>query len=318
MNIAFHSNQLGVRGTEIALYDYAYYNREYLGNTSIIISNQNSELTSLAKFREQFKVVLYDQFAETQKIVSSNNIDMIYLIKSGANDGLLVPGIKNVIHSVFQYRQPHGDVYAYVSRWLSQKASNGELPYVPHMIDILRQNHELNYRKFLNIDGEATVFGYYGGPTSFNIPFARRAVVDVALRNKNIYFIFINSERFCDIANVLFLEPTYDLHAKVGFINTCNACIHGRDGGESFGLTLGEFSVKNKPIITTSYCSGGLCDEAHLDILGEKALIYNSYEELVYLLEHFREIVDPSLDWNCYREYLPLQVMDKFREVFIK
>ena len=44
MKIAFHSNQLGVRGTEIALYDYAFYNREILGNDSIIISDRNNDL----------------------------------------------------------------------------------------------------------------------------------------------------------------------------------------------------------------------------------------------------------------------------------
>ncbi len=30
MKIAFHSNQLGLRGTDVALYDYAFYNREVL------------------------------------------------------------------------------------------------------------------------------------------------------------------------------------------------------------------------------------------------------------------------------------------------
>ena len=29
-NVAFHSNQLGIRGTEVALYDYALYNETIL------------------------------------------------------------------------------------------------------------------------------------------------------------------------------------------------------------------------------------------------------------------------------------------------
>ena len=36
--IAFHSNQLCLRGTEIALYDYAKYSEELLNNESIIIA----------------------------------------------------------------------------------------------------------------------------------------------------------------------------------------------------------------------------------------------------------------------------------------
>ena len=30
--IAFHSNQLGIRGTEVALYDYAHFNETILKN----------------------------------------------------------------------------------------------------------------------------------------------------------------------------------------------------------------------------------------------------------------------------------------------
>jgi len=36
--VAFHSNELNVRGTNVALYDYALYNEELLGNKSFIIS----------------------------------------------------------------------------------------------------------------------------------------------------------------------------------------------------------------------------------------------------------------------------------------
>lgn len=318
MNIAFHSGQLGVRGTEIALFDYAFHNRELLGNNSIIISNKNADLSGIDKFKNQFEVFLYDNFSEVTNIIDKNKIDLIYYIKGGSNDGLLVPGIKNVVHSVFQYRQPHGDVYAYVSKWLSEKASGGELPYVPHMIDILKHDHNMNYRDFLGIPNDAIVFGYYGGQISFNIPFARNAVIDVANKNKNIYFLFMNSEKFCDIDNVIFLDSTTDVENKIGFINTCDACIHGRNGGESFGLTLGEFSIKNKPIITTTYCTEHLCDEAHIDVLGDKAVLYHDYQELVDILENFKDIVDVSSDWNCYRDYSPELVMKKFNDVFLR
>lgn len=318
MNIAFHSGQLGVRGTEIALFDYAFHNRELLGNNSIIISNKNADLSGIDKFKNRFEVFLYDNFSEVTNIIDKNKIDLIYFIKGGSNDGLLVPGIKNVVHSVFQYRQPHGDVYAYVSKWLSEKASGGELPYVPHMIDILKHDHNMNYRDFLGIPNDAIVFGYYGGPISFNIPFARNAVIDVANKNKNIYFLFMNSEKFCDIDNVIFLDSTTDVENKIGFINTCDACIHGRNGGESFGLTLGEFSIKNKPIITTTYCTEHLCDEAHIDVLGDKAVLYHDYQELVDILENFKDIVDVSSDWNCYRDYSPELVMKKFNDVFLR
>jgi len=38
MKVAFISNKLTLRGTEIALYNYADYNEKYLNNESIIIT----------------------------------------------------------------------------------------------------------------------------------------------------------------------------------------------------------------------------------------------------------------------------------------
>ena len=63
-NIAFHSNQLGIRGTDVALYDYAHYNETILKNKSFIISDKNNDLQALKKFEDRFDVFLYDNFEE--------------------------------------------------------------------------------------------------------------------------------------------------------------------------------------------------------------------------------------------------------------
>jgi len=317
MKIAFHSEQLGLRGTEIALFDYAYYNRELLNNESVIISNRNSDLAALDKFQKHFDVFLYTDFNEVISYIDQNQIDAIYYIKAGMDDGKLVPNAKNLVHAVFQLHQPHGQVYAYVSKWLTNQMSNGNLPYVPHMIDILKYDHNENYRDFLNIPKSALVFGYYGGLDSFNIPFAREAVINTARNHKNIYFLFMNSNQFCDEPNVLFLNGTSDMHTKIGFINTCDACIHARNGGESFGLTVAEFSTKNKPVITTTWCDSGFNDLAHIEMLGEKSIIYNDYDELVGILTNFQNIIDNRTDWNAYSIYSPEHIMKQFKKVFL-
>jgi glycosyltransferase involved in cell wall biosynthesis len=246
-----------------------------------------------------------------------HNVNIFYNQKAGNFDGKLVPNIKNAVHSVFQFYQPHGDVYAYISKWLANQMGGPNQPYVPYIVDILKYDHNDNYREFFNIPNDATVFGYYGGPDSFNIDFAKKAVIDVARSNKNVYFLFMNSNPFCNEPNVLFLEGTTDFEKKIGFINTCDACIHARNGGESFGLTVAEFSSKNKPIITTSYCTVALNDLAHLQMLGDKAVIYNNYDELVNILNNFNLLVDLSKDWNAYKEFSPENVMKQFEQVFI-
>lgn len=317
MKIAFHSEQLGVRGTEIALYDYAYYNRKILGNESVIISNANADLAALDKFKAEFEVFLYNDFAEVHEFVKQNRIEGIYYQKSGQWDGKLVPGIKNMVHTVFQFNQPHGEVYSFISPWLAEKMTGNRDNAVPYIVDILKHDHDKNYRKILGIPEDAIVFGYYGGPTSFNIDFARQAVRDVAKNNTNIFFLFMNSEIFCDLPNTIFIEATTDYEKKIGFINTCNACIHARNGGESFGLTVAEFSSKNKPIITTTYCTEPLCDMAHIEMLGDKSIIYNDYNELVGILTNFPDIINKHENWNAYSMYSPEHVMKQFKEIFL-
>lgn len=317
MKIAFHSEQLGVRGTEVALYDYAYYNRSLLGNDSIIISNKNSTLTGYSKFKSEFDILLYEDFNQVLKWVDTCKLDAIYYIKAGAYDGKIVPNAKNLVHTVFQLNQPHGEVYAYVSRWLSNKMSGLKMPYVPHMVDILTYNHDFNYRDFLNIPTQATVFGYYGGSDSFNIDFAKKAVVDVARLRKDTYFVYMNVDSFCNEPNVIFLEGTTDICKKIGFINTCDACLHARNGGESFGLTVAEFSSKGKPVVTTSYCTAEFNDLAHLEMLGDKAILYSDYTTLVSILKNFKDIKNNQSNWNAYSEYTPDKVMQQFKQVFL-
>ena len=53
VKIAFHDNQLCERGTTVSLYDYAYYNKHYLKNESIIMfqGNDNREFWVRAEER---------------------------------------------------------------------------------------------------------------------------------------------------------------------------------------------------------------------------------------------------------------------------
>lgn len=306
MKIAFHSNQLGIRGTEVALYDYALGNRDILGNESIIISDTNSNLTTLEKFKSQFQVYLYSDFSEVEKIVERENVDSVYWIKAGFNDGKLVKNAKNLVHAVFKHKDPHGDIYAYVSEWLSNEMSDGTLPYVPHMINIPK--HNLDYKLQLGLQDKYVV-GWYGAD-NFELPFAKQAVIDIAKQRDDIVFLFMNCTPFTNEPNVYFVEGTYILDEKVAFINTCDAMIHSRKRGETFGLTIAEFSTFEKPIIT--YANSP--EKSHISILGDKGFYYANYDELYEILLH----IDSTIKgYNCYTEFTPEKVMNKFKEVFL-
>ncbi len=167
----------------------------------------------------------------------------------------------------------------------------------------------------------SVVFGRHGGFDSFDLRFAMQAVFDVARVHKDWYFVFLNTYKFCDLPNVIFLPSTPDLSYKTRFINTCDAMIHARGLGESFGLACAEFSIKNKPIITWSGLGSSEYERAHIGILGEKGIYYNNGQELFNILSFLGDNIQfvRALNWDAYSEqFNPEVVMRRFDEVFIQ
>lgn len=316
MRIAFQSNQLGIRGTEITMYLFAHYNEVILGNKSYIVAPKYNGLEALEKFKNRFEVFLYDDFSQVDGYLEKNNITHFWATKAGNRDEILskLPGVKNLVMANFALYEPHGDVYSYASKWLSQKCTNGTFPYVPCIVEL--KNVGYSYKQYLNIPEEAKVFGYHGGPDSFNLPIAQEAVYEIAKEHPDIYFIFMNSNPFCEnLPNVIHIEGTFDLEKKSAFINTCDACIHGRIGGETFGLAVAEFSVHNKPVITFSGFPD--CDLNHIEVLGDRAMTYRTKSELKSLILNFDKDAAKLVDWNCYKDYTPEAVIQQFKNVYL-
>ena len=97
---------------------------------------------------------------------------------------------------------------------------------------------------------------------------------------------------------------------KRKFINTCDALIHARERGETFGLTCGEFAICKKPVITW----GGSKEREHLLILKDKAVVYNKPEDLENILIYFtKDKYDVSE--NGYMFYNPENVIRIFEKV---
>lgn len=317
MKILFHDNTLSYRGTSVALYDYAYYNQEYLGNESVIcycrsqpyFSDGGTEEEVVNKFKNTFKVVSYENPTEINSICDSEDIDAAYFIKSGHFDGR-ISNRKNLIHCVFQDYQPHGDVYAYVSEWLSNKVTNNQNPFVPHMVNLPEPNGDL--REKLNLNGKI-VIGRYGGLTTFDIPWVNVAIMKLLYENPNYVFLFANTQRFTNHPNVIFLDKIVDLQEKSNFINTCDAMLHARQMGESFGIAMCEFMSQNKPVF--AWNAGN--DQHHISLLEKTPTLYNDMDDLVEKLKLLStDYVFPDYS-KIVEKFSPKNVMDKFNEVFL-
>lgn len=313
--IAFHIYFYCERGTSTALYDYANYAEKILGYESIIISPlyhyQKNIEKAYEKFNKRFKNFTYTDANNMEDILKKEGCDILYVIKHGQNDGVYSKKIKTCIHCVFDMTQPHGDIYAGVSQQISSKY--GKNIYVPHMVDDPSDNKE-NFRNILGIPENATVFGYHGGSDSFNIHFAINTIKQISRLYPHIYFIFLNIPRF-DKHNcrLIFLPKIIDIDEKNKFINTCDCCLEAQSLGQSFGLSLAEFSVNNKPIITYG---GFVMNDNYRKILGNNAMYYKNEKELTNLILNFKKEDFKGKDLNCYKEYNPTNVMNIFKNVF--
>eukprot|EP00966_Prymnesium_polylepis_P174272 4032139-Prymnesium_polylepis.1 len=152
-----------------------------------------------------------------------------------------------------------------------QVAAPASVAIVPHIVTPAPLSGR-DLRGTLNIPEGATVFCRYGGPGTFDIEFAKEAVRQVARSRADVYFLFAGTDPFSDTrANIVHLRAITEDAEKHShrFIRTCDAMLHARRDGESFGMAVAEFSVMNKPVFTYAFAPKG--GREHLHILGDKA-----------------------------------------------
>lgn len=326
IKVAFYSPHLSLGGTEITMYDFADYNEKILKNKSVILytkENKSNHESVIKKFQDRFDSIYAIESNEQNygwnsnvivplidNIIEKENCDVLYMQKFGNNDGVISKKCKTCILCAAPVCEPHGDVYAYVSEWLSQYASNGAYPAVPSMITPLKETQE-TFRKELNIPDDAMVFGRNGGDYGWNIGFVNQVIYFIVNNYPNIYFLFQNTPIPFQHDQIKHIPASANLHIKEKFISTCNAMIHARYEGESFGCACGEFSIMNKRIITYNLSK----DRNHIYLLGDKGIYYSDQQELYNNIVNFK--YEPEKDWNGYKDYNPYRVMKIFEEVFL-
>lgn len=319
MKVGFYSSHLCLRGTTVAIYDYARYNQEILGNESVVFydpMNSHNDPGVINRFKSLCEVVALDGIysqAALESQIESKKVSAAYIIKGGYKKDSVTPtNCKSLIHAISMAppSEIHGDVWAYASYWLRNACSQGtSVPVVPYMVNLPEIEEDM--RLDLGIPKEALVFGRHGGLDTWNIHFADQVVMAALRARDDLYFLFQNTAVSFSHPRVIHLPTTSDTLEKTRFINTCNAMIHARHEGESFGLACAEFSIRDKPILTW----GGSRERSHLEILGEKAHVYHSPQEMLDMIVNFTR---KHHDYNCYREYSPQNVMSIFKKEFLE
>ena len=329
MKILLHDNSLNERGSTGAMLDYANHLKE-LGHEITIGFNKtlDENMPEVVKtVSMNYETIGYSNF-DSVKTLPVSAFDFMYFIKEGKNDGLLHPHIPSGIHSVFQYFEPHGTSYNYVSEWLFQtimrkrssliaknfvsgnfRNLSPKPNWVPHMVDLPKSDR--NVREELKIPLEASLGLRIGGKNSFDLKIAQDAISEVLSRDSNFWFVFVNTQKFIEHKQVIYLPAIFHKQEKVNLLESADFFIHGRSNGESFGLSILEAMALRKAIFAWS---GGL-DRNHLEFLPNEAL-YGSTEGLVSkILNHrnFSSIEDYS---DIVDKFRPNKVMQLFLERF--
>jgi hypothetical protein len=89
MRIAFHDNSLCLRGTTVAIYDWAYWTRHYLDIDPIImfnLKNNFNDKSVIKKFENEFPVFGYEDKSQIDDILSKNKCDAFLMEKGGNSE----------------------------------------------------------------------------------------------------------------------------------------------------------------------------------------------------------------------------------------
>jgi GR25 family glycosyltransferase involved in LPS biosynthesis len=318
--VAMHVSHFTIRGSEIALYDYACYTNMLLDHVVCIVVpknhkehvHPNSGLTydeSIHnKFLKSFCVYEYTDLDETLKEI---NADIFYVLKSGEKDHLVASNIFNAIHCIFQCDEnnKHGNIYASICNNINKCKA----PVIPHICHSLPKIEE----KLFKSDSKY-VFGCYGGYESFDIEFVQNTIKKVVETRDDISFIFMNIKKFIDSPLVKFFDKMTNVIDKSKFINSCDAMIHGRSIGESFGISIAEFTTLQKPIITWKHDGDTNPNEDlhHINVLQETGIYYKNEEDLFEIFINFDKF--RTIPINYSEIFTPQVVMNKFNEHFIQ
>lgn len=263
------------------MFDYAKTWKKYNEGKVYILyypDNLNNDDGAISKFQEEFgsNFIPCKNQEELLAFIEKNSCDVFYRQIYGNVQDILAPNTLNFKHYVFDGSNPHGDIYVAISEWLGNEYKTDYLPYIvtPYRQDIP------NYRKILNIASTDVVIGRYGAFDTFDIPWVWDSIKDVIEKNKNIKFLFMNTDVKIKHPSIISISKTSSIHQKAIFRKTCDFMLHARQRGETFGLSIAEYLSSNVPVI--SYLNSP--EKNHELLLKDKGIWYRDSDELNNIL----------------------------------
>ena len=323
MRVALVTNQLSLRGTEVVLGAYARHARRlWRWDVVFIVRHESSKRpntpdctdASYALYENEFDVVYSGSDAAIEWWCEATGVDVAVVEVSGYPGESWMPRtVPTIAHCVFTTAFP---LECSVHAAVSASVAGPGVALLPNIVETL-PDAAGDMRESLGIPRDAVVFGRHGGYDTFDIEWVFGVVRRVASRTPHtphIHFVFMNTAPFYAGPNVTYLEATTDPATKTAFIDTCDAMLHARTVGETFGLSVAEFAQRGKPVITHAVAR----DKEHLRLLGDAAITYKDARELETVLTTFTKQSAQSRQSTGYAAFTPELVMPIFRDLVEK
>ncbi len=315
MRVLLHDNQICERGTTTSLTDYARVLRERGHDVSISYwgGSPANVPAVIARLNSEFELIPHaERSALTQ---AAGQFDSAYFIKSGENDGLILPGAHNLVHAVFQNYEPHGSRYVYISEWLAVEmrsqvhsvngqrekllergqeavslgcANAKDFAHLDLIVDAAQP--QLGMRAEMGIPEDAFVMLRFGGLDTFDIGWARDTVIQLLNKHPHWYFVGLNTEPFIDHSRALFVPMVMDPVAKASIISASDVFLTARGQGEAFGVAIAEALQIGIPVLAWH----GGTDRNHIEMLSGLGGLYKRPFDLRWRLKQLAAGRDPS------------------------
>ena len=316
----------------MALYDYAHFFETMGFGVSYIASYRGATLVSKSKFDARFpgRVFLLDNVPDPSQdepnpgvnfasLAADFQLDAIYTIQAGTTFDFRIPeplmaAMRFMVHGVFESSAKSS---YHASAVIHPTISDVCVPVVGHMVYANEPVSSIvSLRKELGINETTRVFCRHGGGGTFSIGFAREAVCKHARAFPHDLFLLLGTEAVAceeNVPNIRHLPTNTGLLYKQRFLSSCNACVHGRADGETFGLAIAECSIAGLPVLTYGHPPPRA--DAHLVMQKDLALKYYSADDLGQILSSFNVSAHQEMSEQyqaIYSEYSPDAIMYDF------
>ena len=233
------------------------------------------------------------------------------------------------VHAVFSSHDPHGTSYAAISQEISSLQcvhDDNHSMYVDYIVDTSPEEITMNVTKIridkrveLGIPDDALVLCRHGGRDTFNIDFVRESVHALVSIDERVHVVLMNTAPLArKHARIHEVKGESTTEGKAKFFALCDAMLHARADGETFGMAVAEFSLRNKPVITYNGENLRGYLRAHVNILGDKAIYYRDISSLNAIVDQLVTEGVPKRSWDAYSSYTAERIMPKFERYLIE